>query len=387
MWIPVANVLAWTVVLAVLATWLVRRSRGRACDRERDPWSRYGWVVWGAWLVFLVFPVLESLAADTTLRRTVGLTGTAVFGLVYIGSLLRDGVGADLPAQGRRRIAALGALALITALEAVAIGLGAVSFLPFLMAFGMFALPRPANWWFAGLVTAGLAVPWVLDPDEGWVFVSFVVVAVGLGTGAGRLMADQGEGWSRVQEQLAVTAERDRVARDVHDVLGHSLTVVTVKAELAERLVDADPARAKAELAEVQQLARQALAEIRTTVSGLRGTALEDELAAAADALEAAGIEASLPGDPEVLRPAAPRGRGLGPAGGGDQRGAAQRRPPVPGRGAPSRAERARRRARMGRRDRGQRPPRTASSASAASGGALEVAPAAGGGTDLEVRW
>ncbi len=275
----------------------------RAGQADRNPWSRYGWVVWAAWLVFLVFPVLESLAADTALRRTIGLVGTAVFGLVYIGSLLGDGLASDPTAHRRRQVAALGLLTLIAGVEAAAIGLGAISFLPFLMAFGMFALPRPANWWFACVVTGVLAVPWVLDPDEGWIFVSFVVVAVALGTGAGRLMADQGEDWSRVQEQLAITAERDRVARDVHDVLGHSLTVVTVKAQLAERLVDADPERAKAELAEVQLLARQALAEIRTTVRGLRSTALEDELLAAADALDAAGISASLPEDPDVLDP------------------------------------------------------------------------------------
>ncbi len=116
-------------------------------------------------------------------------------------------------------------------------------------------------------------------------------------------MADHGEDWARLQEQLAVTAERDRVARDVHDVLGHSLTVVTVKAQLAERLVEADPERARAELVEVQQLARQALAEIRATVRGLRSTALEDELLVAADALASAGIAADLPDDPEVLDP------------------------------------------------------------------------------------
>ena len=69
----------------------------------------------------------------------------------------------------------------------------------------------------------------------------------------------------------ALVAERERVARDVHDVLGHSLTALSVKAELAARLIDIDPARAKEELESIQTTARQALAEVRATVGGLPG--------------------------------------------------------------------------------------------------------------------
>ena len=70
-----------------------------------------------------------------------------------------------------------------------------------------------------------------------------------------------------------------------------------------ERLLEADPARARAELAEIQSLTRQALAEIRATVSGLRVARLADELAAAQAALDGAGIEADLPVDPSVVDP------------------------------------------------------------------------------------
>ncbi len=91
----------------------------------------------------------------------------------------------------------------------------------------------------------------------------------------------QGAAAGRAAAELALVAERERVARDVHDVLGHSLTVLTVKAELAERLIDVDPERAKSELASIQETARQALAEIRATVGGLRVARLADELEAA----------------------------------------------------------------------------------------------------------
>jgi len=95
--------------------------------------------------------------------------------------------------------------------------------------------------------------------------------------------------------QMAVERERSRVARDLHDILGHSLTVITVKTELAGRLIDVDPARARAEIGEVEALARGALADVRATVAGYRGITVAGELAAARQALDAAGIAAELP--------------------------------------------------------------------------------------------
>ena len=113
---------------------------------------------------------------------------------------------------------------------------------------GVFRLPRPLNWWWtAAVVATTVVVPVVIDPSWGWAFLTFIVVAVAIGTGAGRMMSDQGADHARMRDELTITAERDRVARDVHDVLGHSLTVVSVKAELAQRLIDLDPERARTE--------------------------------------------------------------------------------------------------------------------------------------------
>ncbi|WP_406313704.1 histidine kinase [Streptosporangium sp. NBC_01639] len=98
-------------------------------------------------------------------------------------------------------------------------------------------------------------------------------------------------------ETLATAAERARLARDLHDVLGHSLTTITVKAGLARRLLESgtDHERAVTELHDVERLSRQAHAEIRTTVSGHRRPSLAVELVGAREALRAAGIEATLP--------------------------------------------------------------------------------------------
>ncbi len=105
-------------------------------------------------------------------------------------------------------------------------------------------------------------------------------------------------------EQLAKTAERERIARDLHDVLGHTLSLIAVKSELAGRLLATDPAKTARELAEIQTTARRALSEVRQTVSGYRAQGMEAELQQAAAALLAAGIAVtSRPGRPPRLAP------------------------------------------------------------------------------------
>ena len=96
--------------------------------------------------------------------------------------------------------------------------------------------------------------------------------------------------------RLATENERARIARDLHDLRGHSLTTITVKAALAKRLAGTDPDRAAAEIAEVEALTRRTLADVRAAVSGYREVTLANELAAAREVLRAAGVDAELPG-------------------------------------------------------------------------------------------
>jgi len=91
-------------------------------------------------------------------------------------------------------------------------------------------------------------------------------------------------------ERLAKTAERERIARDLHDVLGHTLSLISIKSELAARLLPTDPERTAQELAEIQTTARRALAEVRQTVSGYRAQGLTAEIAQAVAALAASGV-------------------------------------------------------------------------------------------------
>ena len=103
--------------------------------------------------------------------------------------------------------------------------------------------------------------------------------------------------------ELAVAEERTRIARDLHDTLGHSLSLIALKSELARRVLPDDPARAEAEIGDVERVAREALASVRETVSGYRQPSLAIELAGARAALSAAGIEGDVEPAPEGLPP------------------------------------------------------------------------------------
>lgn len=92
-------------------------------------------------------------------------------------------------------------------------------------------------------------------------------------------------------ERLATLGERERIARDLHDLLGHTLTGIVVRAQLIERVATRDPSRAAREASDIEQMARDALTEVRATVSGWRHHALDTELDAARNALGAAGVD------------------------------------------------------------------------------------------------
>jgi two-component system sensor histidine kinase DesK len=90
--------------------------------------------------------------------------------------------------------------------------------------------------------------------------------------------------------RLATLAERERIGRDLHDLLGHTLSVVALKSELARKLIDRDLEGARREISEVERVARDALSQVRNAVSGIRTTALSAELLAATALLEAQGL-------------------------------------------------------------------------------------------------
>lgn len=134
------------------------------------------------------------------------------------------------------------------------------------------------------------------EPALTYIALVAAVSALALGSGieSGRVAGRLNRAEQRVAA-LAVVAERERISRDLHDILGHSLTAIAIKSELARRLVEVDPARASAQIAEVEEIARQALGDVRATASAIREVRAATELAGARSVLEAAGITAHLP--------------------------------------------------------------------------------------------
>jgi two-component system sensor histidine kinase DesK len=103
------------------------------------------------------------------------------------------------------------------------------------------------------------------------------------------------------EHRLAQLSERERIARDLHDLLGQSLSLITLKAELAGKLLHREPERAAAEMRELERISRQALREVRSAVAGYRSEGIDGELARARLALEGAGVQCELLVSPVAL--------------------------------------------------------------------------------------
>ena len=269
------------------------------------------WAFTAVWLVFLGYPIASLLRSHAGALRVVwGLTLIGIFAVVYVLAARR----VLSWRQDSRPGLALGygaVLVLIAAAASPVLADGVVSFTPYLMGIAAFGFGGVLGPVLVGLVlVVGLGLPlvvpgWSLDAGTvlALVIVAFVMVLM-ISARAAEQRRDEAEARQReADERLAVVAERERVARDVHDILGHSLTVMTVKTELAGRLVDIDPERAKAELAELHSLSRQALQEVRSTVGSLRTPDLRTELASARTALSAAEVDLEVDGSVDDIAP------------------------------------------------------------------------------------
>ena len=104
-------------------------------------------------------------------------------------------------------------------------------------------------------------------------------------------------------QRLARVAERERIGRDLHDVLGHTLSVVALKSELAVRLFERDPQAAAQEMREVERVAREALGQVRRAVAGMRALGLRAEFANARLALAAVEVDFEYRADDLALHP------------------------------------------------------------------------------------
>ncbi len=232
----------------------------------------------------------------------LGIVATVAFGATYLLSWqqMREGR-AQLLARPPTRIAvawfaALVALALVMVMTLGQIGTTSSVYIA-VTSVMLFRLPVA----FLLVMVNALLLVVLGETLPGWdsgVGVAFSVCAASLAVFGIQQMMLRNLALVSAQEEnaeLAVENERTRFARDLHDILGHSLTVITVKAELAQRLLDIDPERTRAELADLERLSRDALVDVRRAVEGYRELTLPGELTRARTALAAAGIEARVP--------------------------------------------------------------------------------------------
>lgn len=269
---------------------------------EEDPWIRFGWFMATVWLLFLIYPLAEVLTTGSALGKALGTVGIAAFALAYIHGF--RALYMELAPPSRIAAIHLPLLVLLVCLVGLHIGPDVLGMGAFVVSFAMFTLTLvPRMVVFVVAAGACLLVPWLNGTLGEDFFYILIVVMVGAITAVIRAVGDRDDEYTALRNELVIADERDRVARDVHDVLGHSLTAVTVKAELAERLIDVDPERAKAELAAIRSLTREALGEVRATVTGLRVARLADELDRAHTALDDAGIDVDQRGDASIVDP------------------------------------------------------------------------------------
>jgi two-component system sensor histidine kinase DesK len=259
--------------------------------------ARYWGLLFAAvWLVFLV-PVVVDAARRGGVRNWLGIAVLVAFAVAYLVgvTLMRRFLRTGLPAHQRLGVVMLAALVLLAGCALLLLGSEGLSTAPYLAVTGVMVFRRWGPLW---VVLLAAVVEALARLTTGWQHldgIGFSVLGAGFIMWGVIVMMERNLELLRTREaeaELAVETERVRFARDLHDILGHSLTVITVKAELAGRLIEVDPQRAQAEVADLERLARDALADVRRTVKGYREITLPGELARARAALATAGITA-----------------------------------------------------------------------------------------------
>ncbi|HEY4385668.1 MAG TPA: sensor histidine kinase [Ktedonobacteraceae bacterium] len=270
--------------------------------RARIRSSYLTWMIWAIWLPFMIPTIANLLQSHPPLAHLIiVLAGAALFVALYLWGTWQTArrlVAGTVP-QGRVEVS----IWLTTSV------LAASSF--------ALALSGPANQWLAPFIFTSAYAGGSLRTTQAILAVTVLVLLVALLhslvniTWLELLQAEVfivavcfiimnvvraiKTSWElraarKEIARLAVTAERLRIARDLHDLLGHNLSLITLKSELAGRLVRIAPERAAMEIGDIEQVARTTLCEVREAVASYRQPTLENELHAAQEILAAAGI-------------------------------------------------------------------------------------------------
>lgn len=259
-------------------------------------------VLWiGVWLVFLSSPVHDLVSANHTTAGTVaGWLGLAVFVALYLTLVFRN-LGAPMrPRRVSGLIVTLGLFATLLSFTFGAPWLGLYCYVA--VACGMTLPLRAAYWAIPGTAGLMMLVGLHVGEQEAWDLLILVLLIGFAMTGVSQLVRTTIElrKARATVAQLAANEERLRLARDLHDLLGHSLSLITLKSELAGRMLPDHPAKAAQQVADIEQVSRQALVDVREAVTGYRRPRFAAELAGTQVALAAAGVVAEVPEEPDL---------------------------------------------------------------------------------------
>ncbi|MEU3987310.1 sensor histidine kinase [Streptomyces platensis] len=267
---------------------------GQPPRTRRQALGKTMWI--SLWLLYLAGPVSALLRPGVpTAERIWGGLGLTLFVLCYFVLVFRHIWGE------RTRSAIYGCLALLLVLSTVLSWTLDSSWLVLFIFTSVgcgVVLPWKLSRWSIPLVAVVLLVVGARDPDiRGYYLFAYALPALGCGfmmVGVQYLIHTSRELRAAREEvvRLAANDERLRLSRDLHDLLGHSLSLITLKSELAGRMLPDRPADAARQVADIEQVSRQALLDVREAVTGYRRPRLAVELAGARAALRTAGVTA-----------------------------------------------------------------------------------------------
>ena len=257
------------------------RASVRAGDEDPGLWP---WVN----LVYLFFVFLPLMFQREVTAAELGATvlATLLFLPLYFGFYRSSGT----------RQLLLGAGVALLGYALVPWNLGGNTFLIYAIALAAHVLPvaTAISTMLLLLALLGAQIAWLAPGAWPYVAITAAVGAMVLsGTAYARVDARRNAQLRLSQEEvqrLARSAERERIGRDLHDLLGHTLSLIALKSELALRLFERDPAQARVQMADVERITRDALAQVRRAVSGIRAAGIETELANARLGLLSAGV-------------------------------------------------------------------------------------------------
>jgi two-component system sensor histidine kinase DesK len=272
---------------------------GQAPRNRRDLLRKLVWI--GVWLVFLSSPVHDLATGDHTVGgRAAGWAGLAVFVGLYLTLVLRN---MGRPLRPAVVAAVIGAMAVFATVLCLTLGSPFLGLFCYVSVSCGAALPlRVATWAIPATAVVTLVLGLHTGEDDIWTLLIILLLIGFAMSGVAQLIRTTVElrKARATVAQLAANEERLRLARDLHDLLGHSLSLITLKSELAGRMLPDHPEKAAQQVADIEQVSRQALVDVREAVTGYRRPRLSAELAGAQVALTAAGVTADIPADPDL---------------------------------------------------------------------------------------